>query len=76
MRIAAAIVLSEEERQVLAKLARSNTASVRSARRARIVLMAADGMDNTQIAAELGVGRVGVGRWRDRYLEEGRQGFM
>ena len=75
MRIAAAIVLSEEERQVLAKLARSNTASVRSARRARIVLMAADGMDNTQIAAELGVGRVGVGRWRDRYLELGLAGI-
>ena len=75
MRIAAAIELTDEERQVLTKLARSNTASVCSARRARIVLMAADGMDNTQIAAELGVGRIGVGRWRDRYIELGLAGI-
>ena len=53
MRIATAIVLSTYERNVLTKLTRSNTTSVRLARRAQIVLRAADGLDNTQIAAEL-----------------------
>jgi transposase len=74
MRLAPAIVLSEEERIMLSKLARSNTSSVRLARRARIILLAAAGKDNTQIAAELETGRVQVGRWRERYAKMGLAG--
>ena len=33
------------------------------------------GHDNTQIAEELGVGRVQVGRWRARYAQEGMAGI-
>lgn len=69
MRVAAEIVLSEEERIELAKLARSKRTSVRLAQRARIVLLAADGMQNKDIAEQLGVGRVQVSRWRERYAE-------
>jgi len=75
MRIATAIVLSADERNVLTKLARSNTTSVRLARRAQMVLLATDGLDNTQIAVELGLGRVQVGRWRDRYAQMGLAGI-
>jgi transposase len=75
MRHAPAIELSEQERIMLAKLARSNTSSVRLARRARIILLAAAGEDNTQIAAELGTGRVQVGRWRERYAKTGFAGI-
>ena len=66
MRIAPKIELTMEQEKQLTKLSRSNTTSVRLARRARIVLMAAAGHDNTQIAKQLGVGRVQVGRWRAR----------
>jgi transposase len=69
VRVAAEIVLSEEERIELAKLARSKRTSVRLAQRARIVLLAADGMQNKDIAEQLGVGRVQVSRWRERYAE-------
>jgi len=69
VRVAAEIVLSEEERIELAKLARSKRTSVRLAQRARIVLLAADGMQNKGIAEQLGVGRVQVSRWRERYAE-------
>ena len=69
MRVAPEIVLTNEEHTELAKLERSKLTSVRLAQRARIVLLAAEGMQNTDIARQLGVGRVQVGRWRKRYAE-------
>ena len=75
MRVAASIVLSTEERKMLTKLVRSNTSSVRLARRAQIVLLAADGLDNLQIATQLNTGRVQVGRWRERYARLGLAGI-
>jgi transposase len=71
MRHAPAIVLKAEERATLSQLARSSTASVRMARRAQIVLLAADGLQNEAIAAQVGVGRVQVGRWRARFAQGG-----
>ncbi len=71
MRTAAEIMLTAGEEKALTRLSRSNTSSVRLARRARIVLLAWHGKDNTQIAAELGVGRIQVGRWRERYAKDG-----
>jgi len=73
MRVAPNIVLNTAEKTVLEKLARSNTASVRLARRAKMILLAAQGLNNHDIAAQLGVGRVQVGRWRTRYAEGGLQ---
>lgn len=67
MRVALEIVLTDEERAELSKLVRSRRTSVRLALRARIVLLAADGMRNKDIAEQLGVGRVQVSRWRERY---------
>ena len=55
MRRVVAITLSDEERQALTRLSRSKTTSVRLAHRAQIVLLAARGLDNRQIAAELGI---------------------
>ena len=71
MRVARTIELSEPERIRLRQLARSKTVSVRLARRAQMVLLAAQGMPNDAIALQLGVGRVQVGRWRNRYLDGG-----
>jgi transposase len=69
MRVATKIVLTAEEHAELSKLARSKRTSVRLAQRARIVLLAADGMQNKEIAEQLGVGRVQVSRWRERYAQ-------
>ncbi len=71
MRAAPTIQLSVEEEQSLTRLARSHTTSVRLSRRAHIVLMAAAGQSNREIAAELKIGRIQVGRWRERYVEGG-----
>ena len=70
MRIAPEIVLTEDERVELTKLARSRLTSVRQAQRAQIVLLAANGMQNREIAEEMGVGRIQVARWRGRYAEK------
>ena len=69
MRVAAEIVLTKEEQSELTALVRSRLSSVRLVQRARIVLLAAGGMQNKGIARELGVGRVQVGRWRERYAQ-------
>ncbi len=69
MRIAAEIDLSSEERTELMKLARSKRTSVRLAQRARMVLLASQGLQNKDIATQLGIGRVQVSRWRKRYAE-------
>jgi transposase len=43
--------------------------------RARIVLLAAQGLQNTDIAAQVGVGRVQVSRWRERYAQSRMAGI-
>ena len=76
MRVAPSLELSSEEVHQLTRLARSNTASVREARRAQIVLLAARGNDNHEIAEALDVGRVQVGRWRTRYAQGGLEAIV
>ena len=59
----------------MTRLARSKRTSVRLAERAQIVLLAAQCLTNKDICEQLGVGRVQVARWRQRYLESGLQGI-
>jgi transposase len=75
VRVAPAIVLTDEQERELSRLARSKRTSVRLAQRARIVLLAAQGLQNKDIAEQLAIGRVQVARWRERYLEGGLQGI-
>ena len=49
------VVLSEQERAELDRLARAYTTGQQLAVRARMVLAAGGGLNNTQIARELGV---------------------
>jgi len=69
MRVATEIDLTNEERVELMKLVRSRLTSVRLEQRAGIVLLAADGFQNKDIAKMLAVGRVQVSRWRQRYQQ-------
>ena len=55
MRVAPRIVLSKQEQRTLEKWASTRSTSVRMRERARIVLMAAEGMTNKAIAAQLGM---------------------
>ena len=71
MRIAEQIELSIEERSRLLKLAHSEAVSVRLARRAGMILLAADGFENKTIGEMIGAGRVQVASWRKRYAAGG-----
>ena len=64
------IELSDEERRVLVSLARSYTLPYWQVTRAQMVLMAADGMRNDEIAAQLHCGRDVVSQWRKRFFEQ------
>ena len=70
MRNAVTITLSDEERTTLEKWARSRTSEVRLAQRARMILLAAEGRTNYDIAEAVGAGRVTVGRWRNRFADQ------
>jgi transposase len=74
MRIAP-LALREGDRTRLSAITRSSTAPAGLAQRARIVLLAADGESNTQIAALTGVSRPTVISWRARYEEAGITGL-
>jgi transposase len=65
------IELSDDERSVLEQRARSSNAPYRQVVRARIVLYAADGMENAEIAKRLDSTREFVSRVRKRFREEG-----
>ena len=63
------VVLSERERAELERLVRAFSTGQQLALRARIVLAAGDGLNNLQIARELGVDDETPGHWRGRWLE-------
>jgi transposase len=71
MRTAAPIELSSEQRAALERLARQRSVSARLVERARIVLRAANGEQNKQIAMQMGIMPEKAARWRNRFLEGG-----
>jgi transposase len=75
-RAAAAIELSDEERRVLDGVLRTPSVSQQQALRARIVLRAAQGATNTQIASEVGVSLPTVGLWRRNFSKRRLDGLV
>ena len=64
-----AVVLSDDERETLERWARRPTSAQALALRCRIVLAAAEGTPNTEIAAALGCHPVTAGKWRRRFAQ-------
>jgi len=75
MRVATRVVLTEGERNVLERWARGRSTPARLVLRARIILRAAAGMTNKDIAPEVGTDRLTVARWRTRFVEKGLPGI-
>jgi transposase len=71
MRVARAVILSSEQREELETRSRARSASARSVERARIVLLAAAGLQDKQIAAKLRIMPEKATRWRNRFLKGG-----
>jgi transposase len=70
------VVLSPDERQQLEAWARRPTSAQALAQRSRIVLLAAEGLKNTEIAARLGLARDTAATWRRRYARLGLDGLL
>ncbi len=75
-RVPAALELSGAERSELEGWARRRKTAPALALRARIVLRAAAGLSNTAIAAELGVAKHTVGKWRERFARLRADGLL
>jgi transposase len=70
------VEVNDEERAELEGLTRRTTAAAGLVRRARIVLLAADGVPLDRIARELGIQRNVVRTWIDRYRAGGLAGLQ
>src|SRR5215213_9007725 len=68
--------LRSGDRELLESWTRSSSIRAGLAQRARIVLLAAAGVSNTEIAERVGVSRPTVIGWRDRYAISGSRGLV
>ena len=75
MRVAPKVTLTDEQRVRLRRWSRGRTTPIRLVRRAKIVLLAAEGKQNIEIAEQLGIERTIVGRWRRRFVARGLAGL-
>jgi transposase len=70
------VALSDEERDRLQSLSRRRTAAVRLVRRARALLLAAEGKTDEVIAEQLRMGVATLERLRRRFVEEGLEASL
>ena len=70
MRVACAIILTDAEREQLVGWARGRKTAVRLAQRAQMILLAAEGKQNKEIAVDVGTSRQTVARWRTRFATQ------
>jgi transposase len=75
MRVAKTVMVTEEQRTQLQRWARGRSTPARLVLRAKIVLLAAEGKRNDEIATELGCTRRTVGTWRRRFVDAGIAGI-
>jgi transposase len=74
-RAAAPLAISDEQREVLETLAGSRTAEYRLVQRAQVLLLAADGVSNSEISEVTGISRPTVLAWRGQFEKDGLVGF-
>ena len=72
----AKLELTVEERAALCRFARRLRTGAGLVMRAKIVLKCATGIDNQDVAEELGVSQDMVGKWRKRFVEKRLDGLL
>jgi transposase len=75
MRVARTVSLTDEQHATLSALARGRSVEARLVERSRIVLLAAEGKSDSEIAVLLSIPRQKAARWRGRFLELGLDGL-
>ncbi len=71
----APMILSEQEQIQLKSIISSRSLPSGLVARARVVLMAAEGISNNQISEKIGLSPQAVCKWRQRYLKQGISGL-
>jgi transposase len=71
MRVAKTIELNDDTRRELRSLTKGRRVEVRLQQRALVILLAAEGMQNKDIAAQADLDRRQVALWRRRFLDGG-----
>jgi transposase len=75
MRVAPQIVLTPDQELTLKQWTRGRSLPARQVERARVVLMAAAGKQDLEIAAEIGISNQKAARWRKRFMQLGLAGL-
>jgi len=75
MRVAPTVTLGEEQQKTLEQWARGRSLPARMVERSRIILLAAAGKQDLEIAGELGISNQKAARWRKRFLNAGLEGL-
>lgn len=70
------IRLTDEERDEFERVTRAGKSSQRAVKRARVILLAAEGKENREIAKLVGLSENAVGRWRRRFQQNGPTGLQ
>lgn len=76
MRVAPLVRLEPQEREELKRVARTRSLPARQVERARMILLAAEGKQDQEIAEELGITPKKAARWRRRFLDAGWKGIQ
>src|SRR6266496_1729875 len=74
--VAVGIELTDDERARLESWARGRSSAQALALRSRIVLLAAEGLKNTEIARRLGIDHATARKWRTRFAERRLEGVL
>lgn len=70
------IILSDEEKEFLERISRKYTSPYREVIRAKVVLLAAQGLSNEIIASRLDTPRQIISKWRKRFFQERLPGLL
>ena len=76
MRVAPPVTIDQSQRETLQQWARSRSLPARQIERARVVLLAAEGKTDLEIAASLSISNQKAARWRKRFLQLGFAGLV
>jgi transposase len=74
--IAPPLVISPQDLPTLGQWSRSGSIRAALVERAKILLLAAEGLSNTEIAGQVGCSRPTVILWRQRYTQAGLDGLL
>lgn len=70
------IILTNEELNHIFSLAKKHTAPYREVVRAKVILLAASGLENKEIGERLDLPTKTVSKWRKRFFYERQQGLV